>query len=302
MGPFIKKSVWFGLISLLIFCAVLSIADGASDPFYLRFTTPKQENLVIGTSRSAQGIQPSVIKELSGGLDFYNFSFTVAHSPFGPVYLDAIKKKVKKGNKRSTFIVSVDPWSISSTSPDPNNEDDFREKDLALGKVNFVNVNPNLEYLFKMFTGNYHLIIERKFNERSMILKDDGWLMVTVPMDSVSIYSRTKKKLSSYRDQVENYRYSSKRLEYLKKTLEYLKDHGEVIVVRLPIHPEMMKIEEGFMPDFNEKVNQLSPYFDSYLDFTNKNGDLEYTDGNHLSISSGRIVSQWITDSIMGSK
>ena len=42
---------------------VLVFGNGKIDGFYLRFTTPKQHSLVIGNSRAAQGIVPSVVNE-----------------------------------------------------------------------------------------------------------------------------------------------------------------------------------------------------------------------------------------------
>ena len=101
-------------------------------PFYVRFTSPTQHNLIIGTSRAAQGIQPTVLNEIIPNKSFFNYAFTAAQSPFGPVYLKSIQKKIDTTTKNGIFIVTVDPWSISSKSKDPNDSSKFRENNLAL--------------------------------------------------------------------------------------------------------------------------------------------------------------------------
>lgn len=148
-------------------------ADGYTDPFYLRFTSEKQENLILGTSRSAQGILPSVLeKEIDKS--FFNFSFTILHSPYGDVYLDAIKHKLKKKSNDQVFILAVDPWSISSSSSDPNDNREFREKDLILDNMHLFNYSPNFEYLLKNLDGNYTNIFNSPKGDNKMFLHKNG--------------------------------------------------------------------------------------------------------------------------------
>ena len=92
------------ILSVLIGCIflVLNKADGGTDPFYIRFTTPKQQNLILGTSRAAQGLQPHVFDSICN-VNFYNYSFTIAHSPYGPTYLNSIKKKLNKAGTKNPF-------------------------------------------------------------------------------------------------------------------------------------------------------------------------------------------------------
>ena len=96
------------------------------------------------------------------------------------------------------------------------------------------------------------------------------------------------------------YQFSSLRLEYLQKTIEFLNQHGNVYLVRLPLHPDMMVIDNLLMPDFNEKIEQLAPLSKGYFDMTVYNDEFSYTDGNHLYKSSGKIVTdkiaQWIKE------
>lgn len=82
---FLHKIIIFSIPLIVIFAIVLGQADGYTDPFYIRFTTPKQNNLILGTSRAAQGLQPDVFKDILE-TDVYNYAFTVTHSPYGPTY------------------------------------------------------------------------------------------------------------------------------------------------------------------------------------------------------------------------
>jgi len=82
MKKFIIKTAIFSFLTLSCFLFVLSRADGNTDPFYIRFTTPKQASLILGTSRAAQGLQPAVINEI-GKTQLFNYAFTLGQSPFG---------------------------------------------------------------------------------------------------------------------------------------------------------------------------------------------------------------------------
>ena len=140
ISAFIIFPIAFIIVTTLIY------ADGYIDPFYKRFTTPQQNNLILGTSRAAQGIVPSILKK-NFNINFYNYSFTISHSPFGKGYYESIKKKLDPKTKNGVFIVAVDPFSITSHIK-PNGEENFdHEKMITNQKM--VHTNPNFEYLIK---------------------------------------------------------------------------------------------------------------------------------------------------------
>lgn len=288
----------FLLVTAIAFFALLLRVDGYTDPFYLRLTTPKQENLILGTSRPAQGLQPQILKQVSG-IDFYNYSFSVLHSPFGEVYYNSIRKKLKKGNAPGVFIVAVDPWSISSASSDPNNESEFRELPLCLGNTTNVEINPNFTYLFNNLSGRFYEILTKR--DSSSFLHDDGWLEISVDMHQEVVQERIENKLNYYlTENLPVYRYSEVRKGYLKKTIIMLNNYGSVYLVRLPIHPRMMKVENKLMPDFTDKLADIIPLTKGYWDMTAYNSQFDYTDANHLYKQSGkevtRMVAEWINE------
>jgi len=294
-------------ISLFLFCVgifgvyVFSLADGSSDAFYLRFSSPQQSSLILGTSRAAQGIQPKILNEIleiDKDHKFYNYAFTIGHSPYGPTYLQSIKNKIDHITNNGLFIVTVDPWAISSIGEDPNNHSNFREKERILGKVTINNFNPNIQYLICCFDKSYFKIIKNKHPNPTVFLHNDGWLEISVPMDSVSVNKRTFNKISNYRNvNLPMYHFSEVRLIYLDKIIRYLQEYGSVYLARLPMHPKMLEIENSLMPDFNEKINQLATSRKiPYLDMTVHNEHYKYIDGNHLYKTSGAVVSRKIAE------
>ncbi len=295
MRSFLIKISIFSILVILPMYLLFSRADGNWDPFYERFTTPKQENLLLGTSRAAQGLQPAVFNEMLGK-DFYNYSFTVVHSPYGPTYLKSIRRKLKSDTNSGTFILTVDPWSVSSISEDPNNLKDFRELAFCLENTPLVSIDPNPLYLLNN-EHNYHRLFKRK--KGSLFLHDDGWLEVSPPMDSSLVKERIENKVQDYReDMLPYYKFSEARLSYLVKTIEYLQTHGKVYLVRLPIHERMMQVENELTNDFDLKIAEAIKLSNGYLDLTDLNSSFSYTDGNHLYKTSGekvsRIIANWV--------
>lgn len=305
MKQLILKVSIFILISLVLFVCVLYQANGYTDPYYLRFTTPVQNSLILGTSKAAQSLQPEVFKD-ELNLEIYNYAFTIMHSPYGPVYLEAIKRKLKPETDNGIFILTVDAWSITSTKSEANQIGDFRENNLCLDNTTIVNKTPNLQYLLKNLKGEFYQIILRNlggkfYNTFSMnkpiLLHKDGWLEITANMDSVILQERTELAIKNFKENdLPNFRYSSIRLDYFIETIKFLKEHGEVYLVRLPIHNEMMKVEDLLIPDFNEKMNEIAILSDGYFDMTPYNNEFIYVDGAHLFKDSGKIVSKSIAD------
>ena len=299
MKHFLKRVLFFFILFAIGVFAFLLLADGYTDSHYLRFTTPKQTSLIIGGSRAAQGIKPEVLNKILGRTDIFNYSFTVAHSRYGPNYFDIIKRKLDTKSKNGVFIVTVDPWSISSLKSELEDTTKFQELTLETA-IKFVNVYPNLFYLLNTkFQSRPYINIIRNKNS-STLVHNDGWLEVTVPMDNKSINERLARKIESYKkDNLHNYKYSGIRFSYLVKTINYLKNYGEVYLVRLPIHPLMMEIENQLMPDFDGEIDKIRRGTNTeYYDMTSLNANCVFVDGNHLYKSSANevstIIGEWI--------
>jgi hypothetical protein len=262
------------------------------DPFYGRLTSTHPQGLIIGSSRSAQALEPKYIAD-----NLYNFSFTLAHSSFDQSYLNFIKKyHVINGNspsKKLIHILSVDPWTIRTSHQKKDsiiNSGSFTEE-LALPPM-----KPNLEYLVR-FGGPALLFDFLNYGH----INETGRLEMPKKATETPAEFRKKldEKLDSYRQKSEytDGYVSEKRLQVMRDLIAYLQQDGKVYLVRLPVHPEMLALENQICPEFNELMRSLStemnsPYF-MLSDFS-----YETNDGNHIANSESQRISEQIRDSI----
>lgn len=288
--------IGFFLSGLFILIGIVFFsADGYSDGIYLKFTTPKQTSLIIGTSKAAQGIHPKILNKVLEREDIYNYGFTVIHSPFGPAYLKSIQNKLKK-SEDGVFIIAVDPHSISSKTKDPNNILGFRENETAVGAIENVNTYPNFEYLLFHYPEQYIYILTRKIRYVSQgLLHEDGLVETGLSTDPELVQQRINEKIVSYTQQTEEYKFSEIRLQYLEKTILFLKQFGNVYIVRLPVVKPLLKLENSIIPDFDDKIEAICKKNNlRYLNFTNRATKYTYDDGNHLDTESGKLLSKEI--------
>lgn len=300
MQRFILKTGILIAVLLLPMCILSFYIDGYSDPFYLRTTTPKQENLILGTSRAAQGISPNVLNQITN-IDFYNYAFTIAHSPYGEVYYKSTIQKLNR-TPNSTHILCVDPWAISSKFSSTGQEL-FPEDTRVLNQVSSVSSKPNFKYILnnhKIYENVAKNILYPNSISTRGFLDQYGWYHIqNIPNDSVLTRKNIEAKVNVYLTQnLPNRAFSTTRYEYLLKTIQVLKKTGKVFLVRLPIHPKMYEIEQQLMPDFDTKIKTAVELSDNYLDFTPQNSNFEYTDGNHLfkhsAIKVSTLLGDWI--------
>lgn len=303
MKRFIIKLLIFSLFPIGSLLAVFLLEDGTADPFYQRFTTPKQQALVLGNSKAAQGIIPSILNSRLGEIypaKLYNYSFTVYNSPYGPAYLESIKKKLADFDGDRCFIITVDPWSISSDIRDPNNPEKFAENDRFISDIKNVTVSPNFHYLKEWFFKSYYEIVLMRLKDNLSKLHNDGWFETTGDMSESTLISNRELMVAFYQDYLTKYSYSSKRYEYLQKTIAYLKSKGKVFLVRMPLHQDIYTIEKKLDPEFNLKMENLVKKYDvPYFDYNDKSKKWGFKDGLHLTVESAKDFSNLLCDTIL---
>ncbi|MCB0445526.1 MAG: hypothetical protein KDC68_07740 [Gelidibacter sp.] len=296
MKHYLYKLFLFSVVIAISIGFVFSRADGHFDPFYKRFTSAKQSSLILGSSRVAQGLMPSVFDNTFGNKTFYNYGFTYNTCPFGPTYLKSIKSKFDTHSKNDMFIIAVDPWVISSDGINPNDSLQFDESESFLGKITSVNCNPNLSYLIKGYSDMY---VKMLYNKSPYFLHDDGWLEVTVDLTTEQHQKMIDKTVKDYIKKCDTYKYSKVRLDYLKKTILYLKQYGTVYLVRLPVGTEMIAIENQLIPDFDAKIYELSQATSiNYINLFKDTTKYDYIDGHHLTKESSLLISKKVANFI----
>jgi len=318
MNRFLRNILIVSLSIVAIHIILGIFADGSTDNFYLRFTSSKQNSLIIGTSRSAQGIHPDILDSvlnLKDNNSIYNYSFSINNSSYGKEYYNAIENKINESAKNGLFIVTVDPWAISSDSTLYDNEIDINS---ILYSKKYYNSYPNYEYLitnYKKGWGNILLkriesnILFRNRNSLSKIkgaftfLRNDGLLEVYTSMDSAYVKQNIQKKVHNYNISMSRNKFSKFRYLYLKKTIQLLKKHGEVYLVRMPVHTSLLSIEKSFYPLFDKRMKNLANSTQvKYLNFVNNSTQYSYTDGNHLYIEDAERYSIKLAERIKNSQ
>lgn len=306
MSKFIKATLLYIFYCLVGVYIIFSFADGSSDAFYLKFTSPQQSNLIIGSSRAAQSIVPSTIKEKIG-VDFYNYGFTIAHTPYGRAYYKSIEKKLDKSTDNGIFLLCVNPWTLSAMTANPEDSLHFREVGSFIDKTNFVNLKPNVEYLVESYTTKYADILLNKGrvgDYQTFFVHDDGWLEVTIESDMISSEARIKNKVNSYQKKLRQYSgISQNRLGYLSKTITLLQQHGTVYLVRIPVNEDFYQLELELEDNFDSLMLDISKKHQiDYLNFIDERSNYQYTDGHHLDIPSAKRFSALLAQKIVASQ
>jgi len=297
MIKFILKSILFGLFAAIVLYLVLSAENGNADPFHLKLTGPKQQSLILGNSKAAQGLIPYVLDSnlIQENSNFFNFSFGHNMSSYGPVYLKSIKEKLDPKTQNGKFIITVDAWSLIADKNNPNDENSFPEWDLPLADIKCTSWKPNFKYMLNWYPYPNYEILLRKWRPANEILHPNGWLEVNVPMGENDQEWRLKEKHSAFYKLVIQNELSNKRIQYLSAIIELLINHGTVYLVRIPSHPTIMELENILIPNLNGLLDELALRLNvDYLDLSEKASEFTYTDGVHLHKTSSKSLSQHV--------
>lgn len=299
MGKFLFKISLYiiGVAGVLLLLG--SYADGNTDDNYMHFAVEKPHNIILGDSRSVQGIVPEVLKtKLS--VPFDNFSLNIVESPYGEIYLKGLKRKLAPDTKNGIFILTVSPWNLALTSGIKKKED-FPEAHSPLNNMYFYDKSPNYEYLIRNYNKSwFRIYLDREEAGKSnTYLHKDGWMEVNVDMNKDSVAARAAVKIKEYKAVLNTYSLSQERLKAINEIIDYLQPKGTVYLVRIPASKGMLDLENERFPEFNTVIKDLSKKKHvKYYDFSGRSDDYLYTDGNHMYRESGKMLTSQIADSI----
>lgn len=309
MKKFLFDTAVFLSISILILFGIFSFAGGTTDNYYRNFTSSKQNSLALGSSIAQFAIIPKVLNPIlfeDSENQLFNYSFYLGTTYYGPTYLESVKKKLDPRTQNGVFILTVDPWLLSNSSNKPDAEASFAEKGGLLDKMHFVNLKPNFEYLLFHYSNQYISIIERWLNPTHMYLHVDGWLESDPdrgPRSDYTVEEKKKWQLELYQNNtlIDDHSVSDLRDEYLEKTIQFFQNHGEVYLVRLPVHSYMDHIEDQYDPNFDERITELAVINEvEYLSFRDFEEEFIYYDINHLmpksAVRVSNLIGKWISD------
>lgn len=288
MKRFVVSSLAFALALVLLFAQVFAlIPAGMIGDVYARVSSPRQQSLVVGTSRAAQAVNPEIINAKLRSVyapELYNFSFHLDASSYNEVYARAVIKKLDAPRAgKHLFILAVDPWSLRKLDSVPT--------ELALRSVAR---RPNAEYLVKNFTRSWFSPLPR----HSYVNKFGRTEVDYAPRSQAEWKKRVGMRMPAYEEMTKNYAFSAARQRTLENLARSLKSRGgDVYFVRIPTSQPMMDLENEVCPDFSARMRDAARRAGAvYLDF----GSASYatTDGNHLTMAEGDRFSSALADSI----
>lgn len=310
MKKSLLKLILFSILPLLVLGYAVFFLAKNSDDFYRRFTSPQQNSFILGSSRAAL-MEPAIIDSILHprfpNIGLYNYSFTWAHSPYGPKYLESIEKKIKPETKDGVFIVTVEPTALMVDKKKPDSPEFYIENDKSVAKTSMVAINPNIEYLFE----SYEPSITHELNKKIILPKN----IVGVPviMDNGRYYLRiikktapekqkmyNKKNMRLLQERVDGLKISENRILYLEKTIEFLNRHGKVIVIRMPVNKEPYSIEDKAFPDFDNRMKEVASKTKvSYINYNERKNQYQWLDEVHLDEKSVEAFSAAVAKDIL---
>lgn len=305
------------IVKFILFCILLStvylfalwqVAQGQVDFFYTKFTY-QARSLILGISRANHGISPSVIEQNFGKNEIeypiLNFAFVLDYSKYGPIYLNAVQKKLHPETKNGLFILEVDPASLSIFKSQKDTITTIKGNDAYLSEIKHFNRNPNLEYIRKMYYASLYMGFDRsRIIDTLKYIHPDGWVEFRkkgehYEVTPENILEWERLTLEEAND-LKGYTKPSKiRVKYLEKTISYLNDFGKVYLIRAPVSQEFLEIEQVIWPDFNDQIKEIArSHGVAYFDYSEDAGQYELYDGSHLFGHSAKDFTQKICDDI----
>lgn len=292
MKIFIIKCFFLSAFAISLYLlAQWNLSETFVNQNYPKFTH-QAGSLILGISRAHDGIAPNILEEnleqFKVDKPFLNFAFHLSQSPYGPVYLEAVKKKIKKDSRNGVFILGVSVGNICIPDYTKDSPEEFSDKYSILAKVKNLNSDPNFEYIRKSFgKALYKGFTEPQTGIR--VIHDDGWIEVDVQSKKFNINQKDIDKwknqtMQSYKDLKGFYKFSKARYQSLDETISFLKNHGHVFLVRIPVDRDVLAMEKQYMPNFDSLINQLAVKNNiPYINYTNTGATFETYDGAHLS-------------------
>ncbi len=285
-----KRHIFF--LKLLAVMVVIVVAHGISLQFiaghniqdYYKCIGSPQQNIIIGTSRASQALQPSELKKVTGQ-SFFNFAFNGSLSKYGEVYNEAIIKKLDPNTNQGVFILAVDPWSLSVKKGDESEYPMQHDQQNYLHQLPSFTGKTNLSFLYHNYNyGWMHLIWEYYKSGSLAITHEDGWMEIIRDTAQARIEERKGKKLLAKQKEIVDFSMSDYRLSSFKKLIRYLKSKGAVYLVRLPISKEFYFLENQHFKTFNSEMHNVSNELGvAYWDMVQYQDSVKYNDGHHIN-------------------
>ena len=280
------------VISFLIF--YIAVSPEYIDIFYVRFITPRQSSLILGDSRAAQGLVPSVINQSSRQFSFFNYAFTASYSPFCEDYLISIKEKLTHNIEGQMFIISIGPTQFTSyETTTASNTSSYLSSIKSVNGNGFINISYFMSVNRKpLIYGLFNRVIGTAVNHR------DGWLQQRlVYVSPGELEERYTSGIIRFENSISARSWDNLKWNLFCDLIDFLKDSGAIVfLIRMPTSNDVNILENRYFPDFNERFysysleNQII-----YLDHSGLSNSYNSIDGNHLTEESAIDYSEYLS-------
>ncbi|UII76138.1 hypothetical protein LV716_18015 [Flagellimonas sp. HMM57] len=294
---FLKVTLLFALLLGAYLFLLHRLVLGPVDGYYYKFTQ-EAEGIILGLSRANTGITPHILnKELSAVTKYVpttNFAFEKFQSPYGEVYLNAIKKKLSIQKERSLSILCVTPGSLTAPKGMDSNAIFKMDKKSMLGKVSDYTSNPNYDYIIHCYGQSlYNALITSK-EDNQTTLHTDGWREFKLKSN---LYEVTQEDieygksftLENHKNANETEKKSPYRINNLIATIAFLKTKSDVFLVRMPADSDIIELENQQWVNFDRTMDSIAQVKGiTYLNYTLPSYSFSTYDGSHMHSSSAK--------------
>ncbi|MCF7560790.1 hypothetical protein L3X39_09080 [Sabulilitoribacter multivorans] len=306
----LKKFLLKLTLLAVAFCGVYyffvdKLSKGYVDPYYYKFTQ-EAGGLILGLSRANEGISPYIVESkldsfIRQNRPIVNLGINEAH--FGDVYLETIKKKIKKSDN-GLFIISVSPANFTAPKRlDENQIFDF-DKKLKMGKITNFTSYPNHNYIINTYGlplySSFHNLDQ--WNHR--VSHKNGWNEIILKTKSDTItdnlinYWKTE-SIKFYTKKAESEHIAPYRYDCFIKTLKYLTTKGHVFLTRVPSDLDVVEIENSHWQTFDKDMDSIAKVFNiPYLNYSKQSNEYKTYDGSHLESESAKKFTRVLCDDI----
>lgn len=299
-GLTVKVALLAGFMGAVYVGSQRALASWYVDDVYPKFTG-SASGLALGISRVNYGVSPGILEECLAEpgtpLTIENFAIAHLETDYGEVYLEAIRSKLDPATRNGAFIVGVNPAAVSHYPAVGGAEPD--DSHTRMAQMGNYTADPNVEYVRRFYGKALYKAFTRTGEEfRLTVPHPDGWVEMR---REVPGYAMTDSAMAGWLEQNVDRMIrdmplaepSSHRIASLGETLDYLQEHGRVWLIRMPVHPEVLALEDEYWPDFNDAMADLArSHGVGYFDYSREDDTFPTYDGSHLLGESARAFTR----------
>ena len=293
------------------------------------FNLKKQDLIILGSSRAVESIRPDFFVEnfyeFSEVLNFSCHSCNLLENQIDPI----LKEFSDVKNLQKKMIITVEPFLFrklnkirsGNIDEEKSHYDEFNKIIKSFGSklifswcescrpenrrhlhhwIGFFvfSVKDFFETRFfslDMFKKNYNYWILQRANAFSVkvVHRDRGFEGMELVLNDKSVSLKEIFKIHQKFYPIHLANFDLDKIKELEKKLEIFKTKKvEIILLRLPIHSTLFKLENKYVPEFNKLINEISGKLKiPYIDLNNSNinyftdDPLNFTDSSHLQFS-----------------